>query len=105
VRPLADDDVTGPGSEAETVKDELQDDDDGFHLISAELTEAQDAERRDAVYKYLVAEHGATFGKTPTKIQKDKLKARINAVRPFVIVKILQAYVEWLVQDTGLRYA
>lgn len=101
---LADDDELVGGASAKkaasTASTKTKDD-----LINDQLSEAEDAERRDALLKYMLAEHASTFGKTPNKLQKDKLKTRLAAVKPFVIKKIFAAYVEWLVNDTGLRYA
>lgn len=102
---LADDDelVGGGGAPAKPVAPVSTGRDE--QTINDQLTEAADAERRDALYKFMLAEHAASFGKTPTKVQKDKLWARLNNTRPLVIKKIFSAYVEWLTNDTGLRYA
>ena len=72
--------------------------------ISDDINDTQDQERREVLLKYLVGQHGVVFGKSPTKQQKDKLRARIMAIRrPFIMTKVLEQYTDWLVKDVGVK--
>ena len=72
--------------------------------IADDINETQDQQRRDVLIKYLVGQHGVLFGRTPTKQQKDKLRARIMAIqRPFIMTKVIDQYASWLV-ESGVKY-
>jgi hypothetical protein len=101
VRLADDDELVGGGASTKPVSSTSRDD----QPVNDEMAEAAEAGRRDALYKFMLAEHAASFGKTPTKVQKDKLWARLSNTKPLVIKKIFSTYVEWLTNDTGLRYA
>jgi hypothetical protein len=72
--------------------------------IADDINETQDQERREVLIKYLIGQHGVVFGRSPTKQQKDKLRARIMAIqRPFIMTKVIEQYTSWLVTDVGVK--
>lgn len=73
-------------------------------IIAAQLSEDEDRERRELVIKYFVGQFAGAFGRSPTKVQKDKLRSRIFGIqRPFNLIKVSDQYTKWLVEDMGVK--
>lgn len=76
---------------------------------TARVNETLDADerltRQERAFKNIILQHENVFGKKPTQAQKERLRLRIASISPpFTMVKVIGQYMEWQLNDTGLRY-